>query len=84
MCYDNDTQCHSKLRILRAVSTHYPVLRNFLHGLYSGMKSHMYVATIDNAVSAGEFHSLMEITNLEFNNLFSTNVEEKYDNIPIQ
>ena len=51
VCYGNDTQCHSKLRILRAVSTHYPVLRNFLHGLYSGMKSHM--ATIDSALSAG-------------------------------
>ena len=79
VCYDNDTQCRSKLRILRAVSTHYPVLRNFLHGLYSGMKSHMYVVTIDNALSAGDFHSLMEITNLEFYNLFSTNVEEKYE-----
>ena len=79
VCYDNETQCHSKLRILRAVSTHYPVLRNFLHGLYSGMKHHMYIATIDNALSAGDFHSLMEITNLEFHNLFSTNVEEKYE-----
>ena len=79
VCYDNNTQCPSKLRILRAVSTHYPVLRNFLHGLYSGMRSHMYVATIDNALSPGDFHSLMEITNLEFYNLFSTNVEEKYE-----
>ena len=79
VCYDNDTQCRSKLRILRAVSTHYPVLRNFLHGLYSCMKSHMYVSTIDNALSTGDFHSLMEITNLEFHNLFSINVEEKYD-----
>ena len=79
VCYDNDTQCRSKLRILRAVSTHYPVLRNLLHGLYSGMKSHMYVATIDNALSAGDFHSLMEITNIEFYNLFSTNVEERYE-----
>ena len=54
VCYDNDTQCRSKLRILRAMSTHYPVLRNFLQGLYSGMKRHMYVATIDNALSAGD------------------------------
>ena len=56
--------------VVNSVSIHYPVLRNFLHGLYSGMKSHMYVATIDNALSAGDFHSLMEITNLEFYNLF--------------
>ena len=43
------------------------------------MKHHMYVATIDNALSAGDFHSLMEITNLEFCNLISTNVDEKYE-----
>ena len=60
----------------RSLSTHYPVLRNFLHGLCSGMKNQMYVATIDNALSAGDFYSLMD---LEFYNLFSTNVEEKYE-----
>ena len=45
------------------------------------MTIHMYVAAIynDNALSAGDFHSLMEFTNLEFYNLFSTNVEEKYE-----
>ena len=52
----------------RSLSTHYPVLRNFLHGLFSGMKSQMYVATTDNALSAGDFHSLMD---LEFPNLES-------------
>ena len=30
VCF-NDSKCFSKLRILRAASTHYPVLRNFLH-----------------------------------------------------
>ena len=29
----NDSNGVSKLRILRAASTHYPVLRNFLHAL---------------------------------------------------
>ena len=38
-----------------------------------------YVATVDNALSAGDFHSLMEIANLEFYNLFSTTVEERYE-----
>ena len=70
VCSDNDTQCHSKFRILRAVSTCYPVLRHFLHGLYSGMKSHLYVDTIDNELRAGGFHSLTKITDLEFYNLF--------------
>ena len=50
-----------------------------MHGLYSGMKSHMYVATIYNALSAGDFHLLMEIPNLEFYNLFSTNKEVKFE-----
>ena len=55
VCYDNDIQCRSNLMIFRAVSTHCPVLRHFSHGLYSSMKSHMYVATIDNALSTGVF-----------------------------
>ena len=55
VCF-NDGNCVSKLRILRAASTHYPLLRNFLHDA---------VTTIDNALCAADFHSLMEITKIE-------------------
>ena len=41
VCF-NDSNCVSKLRILRAASTHYPLLRNFLHALYNAIKS-MYM-----------------------------------------
>ena len=34
ICF-NDSNCVSKLRILRTASTHYPVLRHFLHALLS-------------------------------------------------
>ena len=64
VCF-NDGNCVSKLRILRAASTHYPVLRNFLHALYNAIKSNVHVATIDNALCAADFHSLMEITKIE-------------------
>ena len=64
VCF-NDSNCVSKLRILRAASTHYPVLRNFLHALYNAIKSNVHVTTIDNALCAADFHSLMEITKIE-------------------
>ena len=64
VCF-NDSNCVSKLRILRAASTHYPVLRNFLHALYNAIKSNVHVTTIDNALCTGDFHSLMEITKIE-------------------
>ena len=64
VCF-NDSNCVSKLRILRAASTHYPLLRNFLHALYNAIKSNVHVTTIDNALCTGDFHSLMEITKIE-------------------
>ena len=64
VCF-NDSNCVSKLRILRAASTHYPLLRHFLYALYNAIKSNVHVTTIDNALCTGDFHSLMEITKIE-------------------
>ena len=42
-----DSGCKSKLRILRAAATHYPLLRKFLHDVYTAIRNHMFVREID-------------------------------------
>ena len=54
--------CQSKLRILRAASTHYSLLRNFLHDVHSAISSHVCVSEIDTALCTGNFRKLMELT----------------------
>jgi len=41
--------CQSKLRMFRAASVHYPVLRKFLHHVYVATSCHNGVKCIDNA-----------------------------------
>ena len=79
VCY-NDGGCHSKLRILRSAATHFPVLATLLRLVYSGVNSHQYVKNIDKALSAGDFHTLMELTKLNnFEVLLSNEVETTYE-----
>ena len=42
--------CHSKLRVLRAASVHYPALRNMLFNVYHARKCHSTIDTIDGAL----------------------------------
>ena len=58
----NDTGCSSKLRILRAASTHFPVLRALQRNLYSALSSHRCIASLDKALIAGDFQALLPIT----------------------
>ena len=58
----NDGECHSQLCILRVASTHYGVLKTLLDHVYTARRSHLGVVSIDKALSAGDFHSLMETT----------------------
>ena len=51
----NNNGCQSKLRVLRAASTHYPVLRQFLHQLTSARTSHRCIDDIDQALCAGQY-----------------------------
>ena len=37
VCFLDNSECCSQLRILRAASTHYPVLRKFLHYIYTAI-----------------------------------------------
>ena len=79
MVCSNDGGCQSKLRILRAASTHYPVLGN-LHRVHSAIRSHSCVHDIDEALCDGDFHALMEITNVDdFESLLSNDVESSYE-----
>ena len=74
-----DTGCESKLRILRAASTHYPVLRKFLHDVHTAIRSHLCVYDIDKAMCAGDFHALMEITKItDFETMLTNDVESSY------
>ena len=48
--------------------------------MYSAVNSHRCVQKIDNALSTGNFHTLMEITKLtDFETLLSNEVETTYE-----
>ena len=64
VCF-NDGGCDSKIRILRAASTHYPKLRTFLHYLHNAIRSHVTVREIDQFLGAGNFCVLMQMCEVE-------------------
>ena len=79
VCFNNGGCC-SKMRILRSAATHFSVLATMLCHMYSAVNSHQCVKNIDNALSAGDFHTLMEITKLsDFATLLSNEVETTYE-----
>ena len=76
----NNSGCQSKLRVLRAASTHYPVLRKFLHQLSNARTSYRCIHDIDQALCAGQYCRLMEITESNgFESLISNDVESSYE-----
>ena len=75
----NDGGCHSQLRILRAASTHYGVLRTLVDHVYTATRSHLCVVSIDKALGAGDFHSLMEITKVhDVADLLTADLDSSY------
>ena len=75
----NDGGCRSQLRILRAASTHYGVLRTLLNHVYTARRSHLGVVSIGKALSAGDFHSLMEVTKVhDFADLLTADLDSSY------
>ena len=76
----NDGGCNSKLRILRAASVHYLVLGNLLHHVDNAIRSSSRVDNIDEALFAGDFHALMELTKVDdFDTLLNNDVESSYE-----
>ena len=81
LCYTGE-ECQSKLRILRAASTHYSVLRSFLLAVYSALYSHKSIANIDQALHTGDVEHLMKVTQLEkYDALFTSKVSSAHDSL---
>ena len=81
VCYNN-SECFSKLRILRAVSTHFPVLRNLLRQIEIAISCHQCISEIDQCLSAGEFRKLMDIINVKkIESLISNNLDSRYEQV---
>ena len=78
VCYNGDL-CTSVLRILRAASTHFPVLRKFLFHVTTALSAHRSVCDIDNALKNGNHRSLIKIAGVK--SLLSCDVEEKYQKL---
>uniref|UniRef100_A0A1X7TPG9 USP domain-containing protein n=1 Tax=Amphimedon queenslandica TaxID=400682 RepID=A0A1X7TPG9_AMPQE len=60
-CFEDDSECKSKLRILRAASPHYPMLRTFLRNIYQAMNCDDAVSPIDQALIEGDVDALIKI-----------------------
>ena len=55
------------------------VLRTLSNLVYTARRSHLGVVSIDKALSAGDFHSLMEITKVhDFADLLSADLDSSY------
>ena len=78
VCY-SDHWCTSNLRMLRAASTHFPVLRRFLAHVTDALSAHRAVCDIDHALKNGKHNHLMKITDVQ--SLLSCDVEEKYNKL---
>ena len=60
ICHTADC-CTSKLRILRAVSTHFPKLRTFLRCIYKAIKYHQQIKEVDRALNTGNITFLKDL-----------------------
>ena len=80
MLYFLDSNCKSKLRILRLASTHYRTLRSFLHAVYVARNSHLKILKLEQTLLNGDISALIDASSVSFDNLFST-VEEHVQDI---
>ena len=80
VCCLLDSNCKSKLRILRLASADYPTLRSFLHAVYVARNSHLKILKIEQTLLNGDVSALIDASSVSFDNLFST-VEEHMQDI---
>uniref|UniRef100_A0A1X7UW10 Uncharacterized protein n=1 Tax=Amphimedon queenslandica TaxID=400682 RepID=A0A1X7UW10_AMPQE len=91
-CFEDDSECKSKLRILRAASPHYPMLRTFLRNIYQAINYDVAVSLIDQALSEGDVDALIKIaTESDPNNeksdvaqIFSSRYDESNSDINLR
>ena len=57
--------CKSKIRMLRVAATHYPLLRNLLNQVYTGVKCHLLIYDLDLALHNGDYQSLLQLTQFD-------------------
>ena len=53
--------CESSLRVIRAAAAHFPVVRMFTVLLYTAIRQHRLIDSIDTALCAGDFEKLAEL-----------------------
>ena len=70
-CVFFDSNCKSKLRILRSASAHYPTLRSFLHAVYVARNSHLKILKLEQTLLNGDIGALIDASSVSFDNLFS-------------
>ena len=66
-------ECSSPLRVIRAATPHFPVLKTFTRLLYKARKCHMTILASDSALSCGNIDELIPFLGLKakFSDLFS-------------
>ena len=73
-CATVNSNCKSRLRILRAAATHFPLLRRLVVLLYEAIRLHRLLDNIDTGLCAGDFKKLVRICDIEnYKVLFSAN-----------
>ena len=79
VCSSN-SNCQSKLRILRAVAIHYPKLVTFMHQLYLVIRFLKVLEDIDKALWTGDLGHLVSVTRVEgqLGKFFSKEVDVVY------
>ena len=63
--------CESNLRVIRAAAAHFPVLRMLTVLLYTAIRQHRLIDSIDTALCAGGFEKLAELCHVsDYKDLF--------------
>ena len=79
LCY-TDSECKSKLRILRVASTHYPKLNSFLRLVYAALQGRKLTAQLDEALQQSDFDQLMLLCDFEtLESVFSNKVVRTHE-----
>ena len=71
MCH-LDAKCKSKVRMLRAASTHHEKLRELQSAFSYVRKSHVMIDGIDRALCSGDYTALLVLLGMNFEGLFYT------------
>ena len=63
-CATVNSNCKSRLKILRAAATHFPLLRRLVVLLYEAIRLHRLLDNIDTRLCAGDFKKLVQICDI--------------------